>query len=425
MSSQDYRVSTIVVLCKDCGNDVGAYPGRHKCSPADHPPMPSLPSIPLKYQQDAYSQSSTISSFSTSRSNNGHKGPSHLDSHYANSYEDASMPPASATTSATPTAGPGTTLWNRLLAAKEVINATISGEERWPESDDSDHEGESHVYRVLRERVDKKDEAEMAAKIAALEMTPYDHPASSTSKSSGRNQYLRDTTRKEVSSPSIISSTSSGEDHYGRSLRSRNDTNGYQATESDQAWSTSPNGRYYGGQGVKDAAGHNSRNRNTSDVSRDDALSRLEGKSDGGKLNAQISHLGSTSPRVRANSPHVGHREDAGTQRNYNQEQQLSPSLAIDYQSSSSSSQRSISPSNRICDSSSPSNRPAPGFPQQPQQQQSSSLRSDPYSSRGQQYESHRHAPPTNNLRAYGQRQQYQQTYQHQNQQLAYQGNYF
>lgn len=27
----DYRISRIVVLCKDCGQDVGLYPARHKC----------------------------------------------------------------------------------------------------------------------------------------------------------------------------------------------------------------------------------------------------------------------------------------------------------------------------------------------------------------------------------------------------------
>lgn len=49
MTSQDYRVSTIVILCKDCGNDVGAYPGRHKCPPP--PAMPAMPSIPSRYMQ--------------------------------------------------------------------------------------------------------------------------------------------------------------------------------------------------------------------------------------------------------------------------------------------------------------------------------------------------------------------------------------
>ncbi|KAF9963530.1 hypothetical protein BGZ65_002550, partial [Modicella reniformis] len=63
----------------------------------------------------------------------------------------------------------GTTLWNKFRAARDVINATISGEERWPDSDDSDYEGESHVSRVLREYADKKESQEIAAKIAELD----------------------------------------------------------------------------------------------------------------------------------------------------------------------------------------------------------------------------------------------------------------
>jgi hypothetical protein len=39
----DYRVSTLVVLCKDCGHDVGLYPARHKCQPIERPAMPALP----------------------------------------------------------------------------------------------------------------------------------------------------------------------------------------------------------------------------------------------------------------------------------------------------------------------------------------------------------------------------------------------
>jgi hypothetical protein len=39
----DYRVSTLVVLCKDCGHDVGLYPARHKCQPVERPAMPALP----------------------------------------------------------------------------------------------------------------------------------------------------------------------------------------------------------------------------------------------------------------------------------------------------------------------------------------------------------------------------------------------
>jgi hypothetical protein len=41
----DYRVSRIVVLCKDCGQDVGLYPARHKCGipSSEAPPLPSIP----------------------------------------------------------------------------------------------------------------------------------------------------------------------------------------------------------------------------------------------------------------------------------------------------------------------------------------------------------------------------------------------
>ncbi|KFH67525.1 hypothetical protein MVEG_06257 [Podila verticillata NRRL 6337] len=499
MSSQDYRVSQIVVLCKDCGNDVGMYPGRHKCSPADRPPMPAMPSIPLQYQQ--HSQPQSYSSSSSSSRANGRRPPdlnpqlANSSSSYSSSYgssrtptnasfqdranggrtptassfqdrmkerdrekqqrereereaarrgEDPRLDATPALTTPTPTpAGSGTTLWNRLLAAKEVINATITGEEKWPDSDDSDFEGESHVGRVLRERLDKKEEAEMAAKIAELEMTPYNASSGSQSKASGRNQYLRDATRKE-SAPSIASSTSSGgDDPYSRSLRARADTG---AQEPDRSWSPSSNNNSLNVTG--------NRYRTTSDASRDDALSRLEGKSDGDRLNTQISHLGSTSPRVRANSPNVGFRPDPAAQQQYNQ--QLSPSSANNNNYTSSSSQRSVSPSNRRYDSPSPSpsgsssryaptpqqHSPSPSHRQPPYSSSpvpsSSSLRSDAYN-RGQpssgrpEYDRRPTFPPAtnpppsnnNNLGAYGQRQQYQKYQQQQYGSNSNQGNYF
>lgn len=39
----DYRVSTIVVLCKDCDQDVGLYPARHKCNSSNK--LPQLPTL--------------------------------------------------------------------------------------------------------------------------------------------------------------------------------------------------------------------------------------------------------------------------------------------------------------------------------------------------------------------------------------------
>ncbi|KAI8597559.1 hypothetical protein EDD21DRAFT_213078 [Dissophora ornata] len=238
MSSVDYRVSTIVVLCKDCGNDVGAYPGRHKCPP--RPAMPSMPSIPLQYQQQSSSSSNSsqsngrrppdlnADSFGSYGSSNNKYGSSGSRTPTSSSFQDRTNGGGSRTPTAmsfqermrerdrekqqrerderetaaksvredtrpdaTPAAtsaaaGAGTTLWNRLRAAKDVINATITGEERWPDSDDSDHEGESHVGRVLREYADKKEDAEMAAKIAELDMAPVDGPgAGSLSRASG------------------------------------------------------------------------------------------------------------------------------------------------------------------------------------------------------------------------------------------------
>ncbi|KAI7850779.1 hypothetical protein BDC45DRAFT_517124 [Circinella umbellata] len=38
----DYRISQIVVLCKDCGQDVGLYPARHKCEVPERPPLPTI-----------------------------------------------------------------------------------------------------------------------------------------------------------------------------------------------------------------------------------------------------------------------------------------------------------------------------------------------------------------------------------------------
>jgi hypothetical protein len=72
----DYRVSTLVVLCKDCGHDVGLYPARHKCVQVERPAMPALP---MKYQQQqqpkalelnprTISSSSTVSTSSSSPS---------------------------------------------------------------------------------------------------------------------------------------------------------------------------------------------------------------------------------------------------------------------------------------------------------------------------------------------------------------------
>ncbi|KAF9114495.1 hypothetical protein BGX27_010645 [Mortierella sp. AM989] len=536
MTSQDYRVSTIVINCRDCGNDVGAYPGLHKCPPP--PAMPAMPSIPSKYQQQSSSYSPSNSNgrrppdldsdslYSGARSNGGGAnsyGSGNSRTPTSSSFQDrigggssARTPTptsfqermrerdrekqqrereereaaaravhedsrvdstASTTAAATPAAGAGTTIWSRLRAAKDVINATITGEERWPDSDDSDHEGETHVGRILREYADKKEEKELAAKIAELELTPVDEPGSlSRATGASRNQYLQDdySSRKEANS--IASSTSSGEreDYYGRSLRARGEQTG--SDPSERSWSpstssigTNTSNNSYGSNNlnVNSSSGGN-RYRSTSDVSRDDALSRLEGKSQGDKLATQVSHLGSTSPRARANSPNVGYRSQDPTptspnypnssSNQYGNQNQLSPSSAGGHHNqnyTSSPSQRSVSPnSTRRYDAPSPNVPSASSSRQQPRyggppaphvpptypnnnnyrQQQGpppSSRRGDPYSSRPRApdpsqgygrpvYDRRPPAgPPANsgNLGAYGQRQQQQQPQYQQQQQ--------
>ncbi|KAI1308014.1 hypothetical protein EDD11_004350 [Mortierella claussenii] len=219
--------------------------------------------------------------------------------------------PASGSISAVAAAqSTGTALWNRLRAAKDVINATITGEERWPESDDSDYEGESHVKRVLREYADKKETEQVAAKIAELEMTPVTPIRSG----SNRNQQLRDMLRRQNSasnggdsnsppSSSLASPSSPSSDKYFyvHSVSAK-DGSGHQASRSEDSL---PSGS---GNAVNNAPVTNvrigNRFRTSSDASLSEALGRLEGKRNQDALVAQVSHLGST----RARSPHRGHR---------------------------------------------------------------------------------------------------------------------
>lgn len=291
----------------------------------------------------------------------------------------------------------------------------------------------------------------MAAKIAQLEMTPLDAPVPSGGAS--RNNYLRDAVRKEPS-PSIISSTSSSDrerdDPYGRSLRARAEA----ANTSERSWSpsstsaTTSHGTNSNGDSNLNVGGGN-RYRAVSDASRDDALSRLEGKSQGDRLANQVSHLGSTGPRARAHSPNPGYRpqEPVSAQSPRYQHQQLSPSSAGNY--SPSPSQRSISPgANRRHDQPSPngyasstrSGQPpvSPSYPnpqyRQQQQPPPSPSRNDGYGSSSRSrsrgpdpsrsdYDRRPPGPPpsNSNLGAYGQRQQQHPQYQQQQQQQYYQ----
>src|SRR6185369_2524985 len=65
----DYRISRVVVLCKDCGQDVGLYPARHKCGlpTSSTPPVPKLPSQYSSPSRQQHSRNSSISKTGTQR----------------------------------------------------------------------------------------------------------------------------------------------------------------------------------------------------------------------------------------------------------------------------------------------------------------------------------------------------------------------
>lgn len=65
----DYRVSKIVVLCKDCGQDVGLYPARHQCTNVKRPYLPTLCSTTSEWS-DAEDNSAVPDLVSSSPSSN-------------------------------------------------------------------------------------------------------------------------------------------------------------------------------------------------------------------------------------------------------------------------------------------------------------------------------------------------------------------
>lgn len=290
------------------------------------------------------------------------------------------------------------------------------------DSDDSDHEGESHVSRVLREYSDKK-------KIEELDRMPITSPLSSNSSagSNYRNRSLRDAIRQEHGTnnnnsptPTSLASSASSNDYLVRSRRARGET-GHQPSRSEDASSapsaplrpirtreigqkpagtlsppespasatlptpTSPNTPSSSSASLETPRIGN-RFRTSSDASLSAALGRLEGKRNQDALVAQVSHLGST----RARSPHRGNRA-------YREHIDVAPPPPLPTPKSDYRQQRQ--PLTPPSSSGSPSNtlRSSPSLP---------SLSSSSSSSR-------RNGQPVD-LGAYGQRQQQQQTQQQQ-----------
>ncbi|KAI7854452.1 hypothetical protein BDC45DRAFT_535466 [Circinella umbellata] len=231
----DYRVSKVIVCCKDCGQDVGLYPARHKCQDVVRPPLPPLPTkfddnlrVPRKpipshdsnnnnepnrsrptsaassnssgttnhnVTSDTSSATSTGSKWSrfvrspsnnnikANPNNNNNEGENDDDSFYYNNFA-AHLPDQTSDSGSSPgQAGkklwgkvrqnekwkqlnekydkPKQTakLWGKLVQATQTISDKMpSRDDRGPESDESDWEGETHVSRVIREYYEKKHE---------------------------------------------------------------------------------------------------------------------------------------------------------------------------------------------------------------------------------------------------------------------------
>ncbi|ORZ09598.1 hypothetical protein BCR42DRAFT_423735 [Absidia repens] len=219
----DYRVSTLVVLCKDCGHDVGLYPSRHKCQTnVSLPPVPSIPTRFAESNESLQVPRKSVHSPETSSSNGSYSRPTSAAS--SSSFSSASTPNFSdSTTASSPASGkwsrfgqrnkqsedqqqlqqpddesiyfnnfaahlpeeerqgrklwgkvrqnekwkqmnekndvqkPSGKLWGKLLSATQNISDKIpSREDKGPDSDESDWEGESHVSRALREYYETK-----------------------------------------------------------------------------------------------------------------------------------------------------------------------------------------------------------------------------------------------------------------------------
>ncbi|CAG8438542.1 13275_t:CDS:2 [Dentiscutata heterogama] len=143
----DYRVSRLVVLCKDCGHDVGLYPARHKCkmSDANAPPLPSMPKQHLSSNKSNTNKQSNDNNTSEQSSATSLWSKLKTVNNWREMAEDDSVKPnvsQSTTTSAK--------LWDKLLSAASSAYSVIDDNSD-NDSEKEDWEGETHISRILRE----------------------------------------------------------------------------------------------------------------------------------------------------------------------------------------------------------------------------------------------------------------------------------
>ncbi|KAI8378833.1 hypothetical protein EDC96DRAFT_493354 [Choanephora cucurbitarum] len=227
--TNDYRISVIVVLCKDCGEDVGLYPARHVCSNVKKPQLPILcssttsPFENWNHQQEKNTKPSDLSSLlkntesslidqqissatndggmwnffrtmNSSKPNNSSTQEKELEpeSYYSvytasikksSSFSDFDSRSLSSSLQRAKSTATGRKMtdgyrknskWDELIADKKPTEKSNvswlkmmsysldSSKEDYPESDEDNWEGETHVSRILREHYQNKNKANKA-----------------------------------------------------------------------------------------------------------------------------------------------------------------------------------------------------------------------------------------------------------------------
>ncbi|KAI9269260.1 hypothetical protein BDA99DRAFT_503995 [Phascolomyces articulosus] len=204
--TNDYRVSQIVVLCKDCGQDVGMYPARHKCEEVIRPPLPTI-NLDKRVKRNVsttgvsritvdanqwkcVTRSNSATTFDRRRKEQQHndlgdmkkpivhkeeqseeedgsslyydrfathlpqKNPKRLWDKVREGMKDSQQQQQQNKLPWAADNNNSTKLWNKLMTS--VQNKLHEEDDDGAESDTSDWEGESHVSRVLREYHEKK-----------------------------------------------------------------------------------------------------------------------------------------------------------------------------------------------------------------------------------------------------------------------------
>ncbi|KAL0095532.1 hypothetical protein F4703DRAFT_1728333 [Phycomyces blakesleeanus] len=173
----DYRMSKLIVLCKDCGKDVGMYPARHNCEYLLHaqlPPLTQLPESSLNERSPGSDSSSIKSYFGFSRQSSAlsrqtselSTDGSYYDKFAANLPEQPETGKSlwgrvrqnekwkQMTAEKSESRRTSGKLWGKLLNATQAMS--VREDEPGKASDGSDYEGESHVSRILREYYGKQ-----------------------------------------------------------------------------------------------------------------------------------------------------------------------------------------------------------------------------------------------------------------------------